>query len=97
MNWDQLEGKWKQYSGKVKEKWGKLTDDDLETVRGRRDQLIGKIQERYGIGKQEAEKQVDEFARGFRSEESTQEVRQANREKTAPSTPNEKKRSAGQS
>jgi uncharacterized protein YjbJ (UPF0337 family) len=97
MNWDQLEGKWKQYSGKVKEKWGKLTDDDLEVVRGRRDQLIGKIQERYGIVRQEAEKQVDEFARSFRSEESTQEVPQANREGTAPSTPNEKKRGAGQS
>lgn len=94
MNWDQLEGKWKQYSGKVKEKWGKLTDDDLEVVRGRRDQLIGKIQERYGIVRQEAEKQVDEFARSFRSEESTQEVPQANRE---ASTPNEKKRGAGQS
>jgi uncharacterized protein YjbJ (UPF0337 family) len=78
-------------------KWGKLTDDDLEVVRGRRDQLIGKIQERYGIVRTEAEKQVDEFARSFRSEESTQEVPQANREGTAPSTPNEKKRGAGQS
>jgi|SRR5271170_4803089 len=96
MNWDQLEGKWKQYSGKVKEKWGKLTDDDLEVVRGRRDQLIGKIQERYGIVKQEAEEQVDDFAREFRSENSTQEVRQANQEKTAPSASKQKKRSAGQ-
>lgn len=89
-------GKWKQYSGKVKEKWGKLTDDDLEAVRGRRDQLIGKIQERYGIVIQEAKKQVDEFARAFRSEESTQEVRQVNRKGTAPSTLKEKKRGAGQ-
>jgi uncharacterized protein YjbJ (UPF0337 family) len=88
MNWDQLEGKWKQYIGKVKEKWGKLTDDDLEVVGGRRDQLIGKIQERYGIVKQEAEKQVDEFARSFRSEDST--------EGTHP-IPKEKKRGAGQS
>jgi uncharacterized protein YjbJ (UPF0337 family) len=94
MNWDQLEGKWKQYSGKVKEKWGKLTDDDLEVVHGRRDQLVGKIQERYGIVKQEAEKQVDEFARAFRSEEPT-EIRQAHRE--AASTPKEKKRGAGHS
>ena len=61
MNWDQLEGKWKQYSGKVKEKWGKLTDDDLEVVRGRRDQLIGKIQERYGIAREAAQKQVEEW------------------------------------
>jgi len=86
MNWDQLEGKWKQYSGKVKEKWGKLTDDDLEVVRGRRDQLVGKVQERYGIAKQEAENQVDEFARNFRSEDSPQVVREQ-----------EKKRGAGQS
>lgn len=97
MNWDQLEGKWKQYSGKVKEKWGKLTDDDLEVVRGRREQLIGKIQERYGVVKQEAENQVDEFARGFRSESSMQEIRQSNREASAPSTPKLKKRGAGQS
>jgi uncharacterized protein YjbJ (UPF0337 family) len=97
MNWDQLEGKWKQYSGKVKEKWGKLTDDDLEVVRGRRDQLIGKIQERYGIVKQEAEKQVDEFARSFRSEESTQEIRQGRQEEGAHPISKEKKRGAGQS
>lgn len=97
MNWDQLEGKWKQYSGKVKEKWGKLTDDDLEVVRGRRDQLIGKIQERYGVVKQEAENQVDEFARSFRSESSTQEIRQNNREESAPSMPKQKKRGAGES
>jgi uncharacterized protein YjbJ (UPF0337 family) len=58
-----LEGKWKQYSGKTKEKWGKLTDDDLTVIHGRRDRLIGKLQERYGIVKQQAEKQVDEFAR----------------------------------
>jgi uncharacterized protein YjbJ (UPF0337 family) len=96
MNWDQLEGKWKQYSGKVKEKWGKLTDDDLEVIRGRRDQLIGKIQERYGIVKQEAEKQVDEFARTFRSEDSTQERRQGNQGESDHSTFNEKKRGAGQ-
>jgi len=96
MNWDQLEGKWKQYSGKLKGKWGKLTDDDLEAVRGRRDQLIGKIQERYGIVKQEAEKQVDEFARTFRNEDSTQGPRQANQGESDHSTSNEKKRGAGQ-
>ena len=91
MNWDQLEGKWKQYSGKVKEKWGKLTDDDLEMIRGRRDQLVGKIQERYGIAKQEAEKQVEEFARTFRSEDSTKETREESQGETF-----EKKRGAGQ-
>jgi uncharacterized protein YjbJ (UPF0337 family) len=73
MNWDQIEGKWKQYTGKVKEKWGKLTDDDLQIIRGQRDQLVGKIQERYGIAKEEAEKQVEEFSRSFREEPATSE------------------------
>ena len=62
MNWEQIEGKWKQYSGHLKEKWGKLTDDDLETIRGKRDQLAGKIQERYGIAKEQAEAQIEEFS-----------------------------------
>jgi uncharacterized protein YjbJ (UPF0337 family) len=97
MNWDQLEGKWKQYSGKAKEKWGKLTDDDLEVIRGRRDQLIGKIQERYGIAKQEAEKQVAEFAGSFRAEDSTQEIRQGHQEEGAHPISKQKKRGAGQS
>lgn len=82
MNWEQIEGKWKQSVGNVKEKWGKLTDDDLDVIRGRRDQLIGKIQERYGIAKQEAEKQVDEFSKSFRSED-TQETRQEERRRGA--------------
>jgi uncharacterized protein YjbJ (UPF0337 family) len=59
MNWDRIEGNWKQFSGKIKQQWGKLTDDDLQQVEGRRVQLVGKIQERYGIAKDEAEKQVD--------------------------------------
>jgi len=58
MNWDQAAGNWKQLTGKVKEGWGKLTDDDLTEVNGKRDQLVGRIQERYGIAKEEAEKQV---------------------------------------
>jgi uncharacterized protein YjbJ (UPF0337 family) len=65
MNWDQVEGKWKQASGKVKEKWGKLTDSDLTVIGGKRDQLIGRIQERYGIAKEEAQKQVDEFTKAL--------------------------------
>jgi uncharacterized protein YjbJ (UPF0337 family) len=97
MNWDQLEGKWKQYSGKVKEKWGKLTDDDLTVIHGRREQLIGKIQERYGVVKEEAEKQVDEFARSFRSEESPQERGEREDEAEVRSNAREKKRGAGQS
>ena len=58
MNKDQTEGNWKQFKGKVKEKWGKLTDDDLTVVEGKRDQLVGKIQERYGYKKEEPEKEL---------------------------------------
>jgi uncharacterized protein YjbJ (UPF0337 family) len=97
MNWDQLEGKWKQYSGKVKEKWGNLTDDDLTVIHGKRDQLVGKIQERYGIVKEEAERQVDEFARSVRSEEVAEEKRQRDHEADVRANEREKKRSAGQS
>ena len=68
MNWDQIEGKWKQAAGKVKEKWGKLTDDDLNVIRGKRDQLVGIIQERYGIAKDVAQKQVDEFTRAYKTD-----------------------------
>jgi uncharacterized protein YjbJ (UPF0337 family) len=71
MNWDQVEGKWKQAGGKVKEKWGKLTDDDLQVIAGKRDQLIGKIQERYGIAKEEAACQVDDFSRTYGTDETT--------------------------
>jgi len=65
MNWEQVQGKWKQYTGNVKEKWGRLTDDDLQQIAGQREQLVGRIQERYGIAKEAAEKQIDEFARGL--------------------------------
>ena len=61
MNWDRIEGNWKQVTGKAKVQWGKLTDDDLDVIAGRRDQLAGKIQERYGIAKDEADKQVSEW------------------------------------
>ena len=62
MNWDQVEGKWKQVQGTVKQKWGKLTDDDLDVIAGSRDKLVGRIQERYGIAKDEAQKQVDSWS-----------------------------------
>jgi uncharacterized protein YjbJ (UPF0337 family) len=65
MNWDKIAGQWKQYKGKAKEKWGKLTDDEMDVIQGKRDQLVGKIQERYGIAKDQAEKDVDTWARGF--------------------------------
>ena len=59
MNRDQIEGKWKQLRGSVKEQWGKLTDDDLDIIAGNHDQLVGKIQERYGVAKEDAEHRVD--------------------------------------
>ncbi len=58
MNKDEASGNWKQFKGKVKEQWGKLTDDDMTVIEGKRDQLVGKIQERYGYAKDEAEKEV---------------------------------------
>jgi uncharacterized protein YjbJ (UPF0337 family) len=63
MNWDRVEGNWKQFKGKVKEKWGDLTDDDLDRISEQRDQLIGQIQTRYGLAKDEAEKQVDDWSK----------------------------------
>ena len=59
MDWNRIEGNWKQAKGKIKEKWGDLTDDDLDKIAGRRDQLEGKIQERYGIAKDQVRKDVD--------------------------------------
>jgi uncharacterized protein YjbJ (UPF0337 family) len=65
MNWDLIEGKWKQSMGKVRVKWGKLTDDDVTAINGKKEQLVGKIQERYGLARDAAEKQVDEFIQSF--------------------------------
>ena len=61
MNWDKIAGQWKQIGSQVKAKWAKLTDDDLMAISARKDALIGKIQERYGIMRDEAERQVDEW------------------------------------
>jgi len=71
MNWDRIEGNWKQIKGKAKVQWGKLTDDDFDVIAGNKDQLIGKIQESYGISKDEAEKQVDLFGGTFRDDDFT--------------------------
>jgi len=65
MNSDQLEGKWKQVKGEVREKWGKLTDDDIQIVGGRRDQLIGRVQQRYGMAKEAATNEVDTFVKNL--------------------------------
>ena len=61
MNWEQVQGQWKQLKGKLKMKWGKLTDDDLDVIAGQKDILVGKIQERYGLKKEEALRQVEEW------------------------------------
>ena len=63
MNWDQIEGNWKQLQGKFREKWGKLTDSDLEVFAGKRDHLLGKLQEKYGLECEEAERELDEHLR----------------------------------
>jgi uncharacterized protein YjbJ (UPF0337 family) len=61
MNWDRIEGNWKQFKGNAKEQWGKLTDDQLDVINGQQQQMAGKIQELYGITKQEAEKQIADW------------------------------------
>ena len=66
MNWDQIEGKWKQFTGSARERWGKFTDDDIQTLTGKKDHLVGKIQERYGVATAEAEKQADEWSQALK-------------------------------
>ena len=71
MNWDRIEGNWKQLKGKAQAQWGKLTDDDWEVIAGRRTELAGRVQELYGLGRDEAEEQVDAWHRdvtGYRSD-----------------------------
>jgi uncharacterized protein YjbJ (UPF0337 family) len=63
MNWDTIQGNWKQWMGSAKQQWGKLTDDDLTVAEGKRDQLVGRVQERYGIAQDEAERQVDAWTK----------------------------------
>jgi uncharacterized protein YjbJ (UPF0337 family) len=70
MNWEIAEGNWKQFKGKVKARWGNLTDDQLDVISGKRDELAGKIQTAYGITKEEVEKQISEFEKinkGYRA------------------------------
>jgi len=69
MNWDQVEGKWKQMKGSAKQQWGKLTDDDLTQIAGTRDKLVGKLQERYGIAQEEASRRADEWLKTQRDAE----------------------------
>ena len=73
MNWEQIEGKWNQLKGGIKEKWGKLTDDDLDVIAGKKDQLLGKIQDRYGLTKEEAERQIEAWNPPSTADEATRE------------------------
>jgi uncharacterized protein YjbJ (UPF0337 family) len=66
MNWDRVAGRWKEIKGKAREKWRKLTDDDLDVIAGKRDQLVGRLRERYGWGREESEKQADAFVAGYK-------------------------------
>ncbi|HEY8084948.1 MAG TPA: CsbD family protein [Methylophilaceae bacterium] len=66
MNWDRIQGNYKQFTGRVRETWGELTNDHMDIIEGRRKQLAGKIQELYGIGKDEADQQIKDFAKSVR-------------------------------
>lgn len=61
MDWNRIEGNWKQFKGKIKEQWGQLTDDDIDKMEGNREAFEGKIQEKYGIGKDQAKRNVDDW------------------------------------
>jgi uncharacterized protein YjbJ (UPF0337 family) len=61
MNWDIVEGKWTQFKGDIKKQWGKLTDDELDVIAGNREKLVGKIQESYGVSRDNADKQVNDW------------------------------------
>jgi uncharacterized protein YjbJ (UPF0337 family) len=65
MNWDRIEGQWKQYKGKAQQQWGKLTDDELDQLHGKKVELVGLVQERYGKNKDQAEQEVDEWSRSL--------------------------------
>lgn len=66
MNWDQVQGNWKQVKGSVKAAWGRLTDDEIDEINGERERLIGLVQERYGMAREEAEREVERRVENFR-------------------------------
>ena len=84
MNWDRVEGNWKQVKGKVKQKWGKLTDDQLDVISGNRDELVGKIQESYGIAKDQAEKEVKAWESTFEDEYERQQAETRRKDPNRP-------------
>jgi uncharacterized protein YjbJ (UPF0337 family) len=71
MNWDQVEGNWKVLKGNIREKWAKFTDDDIELMAGKRDRIIGKLQERYGLAKERAEAEADQYISSMDSDRRT--------------------------
>lgn len=71
MNWDYIKGNWKEFKGKARQQWGRLTDDELDIIDGKREELIGKIQQKYGIAKDEAEREVSDFEARNRQEFAT--------------------------
>lgn len=72
MNWDQVEGQWKVLKGSVREQWGKLTDQDYESIGGKKDKFVGKLQERYGIAKEKAERELDDFISNMNDDQQRQ-------------------------
>ena len=64
MNWDRVQGNWKEFKGKVQLQWGKLTNDDLDVIEGKRTELAGRLQQRYGVAKDEAERDIDTWLNG---------------------------------
>ena len=71
MNWDQIEGQWKDIKGSIRSKWAKFTDDDVELIAGKKDRFVGKLQERYGYEKDHAEKHLDEYITALNNDKST--------------------------
>jgi len=75
MNWNEVEGKWNQMKGTIREKFGKLTDDDLQVIGGKKDQFLGKLQERYGIGREQAQKDLDNWLQSVHTTHTTEAPR----------------------
>ena len=73
MNWDRIEGNWKQFTGTAKAKWGKLTHDQLDVIAGKRDQLAGRIQEAYGITREASQRQIDQWQSDQREQQTEDE------------------------
>jgi len=79
MNWDRIEGNWKQFAGQARQKWGKLTDSDWEIIAGEKDELAGRIQERYGMARDEVNREIDNWARSLKEEKKAERTGAASR------------------